>query len=104
MLFRAVQGAGEGVRGFIGVEPFEVRLEALVEVSAFREAWKIDGEMVTPEMKRQILENVKTLLRSGVNLNAGGQSFDFTDQTARFLVQDPVTGYVEDERENIPVF
>lgn len=103
MLFRAVQGAGEGVRGFIGVEPFEVRLEALVEVSAFREAWKIDGEMVTPEMKRQILENVKTLLRSGVNLNAGGQSFDFTDQTARFLVQDPVTGYVEDERENIPV-
>lgn len=98
-----VFGADEGVRGFISVEPFELRLEALVRVEAFRDAWRIEGEEITPAAKEQILENVKTLLGSGVNLTSKGKGFQFSDQRARFVVYDPSTGYVEDERDAIPV-
>lgn len=96
--------AQEGtLRGFVSVEPFEIRLEALVKVEAYKGVWKIDGGTVSMRNRQPILNNVGTLLASGVSLSSGGRAIQFTGKELRFVRRDAEQGYVTDDREDIPV-
>ena len=97
-------GAQESpLRGFVSVEPFEVRLEALLRVDAYRESWKIEEPAVSFRNRQGILDNVSTLVASGVSLRAEGETIRFSGQELRFVRRDSELGYVTDEREEIPL-
>jgi len=84
------------------VEPFEFRVEALVRVAAYGEAWAL-GESI-PESGRAAVENrLLGLFREGVKTQAGGAALEFDGSSVRFVVPDPEKGYVSDERAEIPV-
>ncbi len=93
----------EPIRGFISVEPFEFRLEALVRVSAFKEAWRMETDTIGPMERQQVLDNLLTLFESGVNLDVPGQELKFSARSVRFVVPDREKGYATDEREIIPL-
>lgn len=95
--------AQEAVRGFVSVEPFEFRIEALVRVGAYRESWQMEADAIGQTERQAVLDNLLTLFRSGVNVTVPGKRPDFSDLTARFIVPDPEKGYVSDERESIPI-
>lgn len=95
--------AQEAVRGFVSVEPFEFRLEALVKVSAYRESWRLGGESIGPGEKQAVLDNLLTLFESGVNVTVPGKDLVFTERSLRFIVPDAEKGFLTDERESIPV-
>lgn len=98
-----VRAADDAVRGFIAVEPFELRLEAIARVEPFRTAWRLEGDVISAAEKQAVLENIATLLESGVNISSPGQEFDFTSRSIRFVRVDAATGYAVDEREVIPI-
>lgn len=93
----------DSIRGFVSVEPFEVRLEAVVKVDAFRDSWRLGGPALDSATRQEVLENVGTLFESGVQAVSPGATIEFTDRTARFIRLDPERGYLQDEREAIPV-
>lgn len=95
--------AQEAVRAFVSVEPFEFRVEALVKVSAYREAWRMEGERIGAAEKQPVLDNLETLFESGFNVKIPGNPLVFNDRTIRFVRPDPERGYVPDERESIPL-
>jgi len=95
--------AQEAVRGFVSVEPFEFRLEALVKVAAYRESWRLEGDVIGPGQKQGVLDNLLTLFESGVNVVVPGKNLDFTERTLRFIVPNAEKGFVPDERESIPI-
>jgi hypothetical protein len=103
LVFAAPVVGQEAVRGFVSVEPFEFRLEALVKVAAYRESWRIDGDSIGPGEKQAALDNLLTLFESGVNVTIPGKDPAFTEKTLRFIVPDPEKGFVPDERESIPI-
>ena len=91
------------MRGFLAIEPFEVRLEAIAKVEAYRRSWRLEGEAIDAAQKQVILDNIATLLESGVNLSAPGTDFEFTGRSMRFIRPDPERGYISDERDEIPI-
>jgi hypothetical protein len=93
----------DSIRGFIAVEPFEIRLEAIVKVEAYRQPWRLDGEAIDATGRQSVLDNVTTLLETGVNLTSPGQEIEFTGRSVRFIQPDPEKGYATDERDSIPV-
>jgi hypothetical protein len=95
--------AQEAVRGFVSVEPFEFRLEALVKVGPYREAWRLEGDAIGPAERQAVLDNLSTLFESGANLTVPGAEPSFTDRTARFVVPDAEKGFATDERDEIPI-
>lgn len=97
------QEAPEAVRGFVSVEPFEFRLEALVKVSAYRDSWRLQGDAIGPEEKQSVLDRLVALLESGVKVTIPGKDLAFTDRTVGFIVPDAEKGFVPDEREFIPI-
>ena len=103
LVFAAPVAAQEAVRGFVSVEPFEFRLEALVKVSAYRESWRMEGDSIGPGEKQAVLDNLLTLFESGVNVTIPGENSAFTERTLRFIVPDPEKGFLPDERESIPI-
>jgi len=103
LVFAAPVTAQEAVRGFVSIEPFEFRLEALVKVSAYRESWRMEGDSIGPGEKQAFLDNLLTLFESGVNVTIPGKELAFTERTLRFIVPNPEKGFVPDERESIPI-
>ncbi|MEM7699097.1 MAG: hypothetical protein AAF236_11915 [Verrucomicrobiota bacterium] len=95
--------ADEVVRGFVSVEPFEVRLEALIEIDAFRVDWEIRDQDLGKEAQKQILAKVEALLIDKVAVTSGGDPLLFTGSEVRFVKFDPERGYLVDERETIPL-
>lgn len=95
--------ADEAIRGFVSVEPFEFRLEALVRVESFREAWGMTGESIGPGGKQAVLNRLLTLFESGVTVTVPGEPLVFSERTVRFIIPDAEKGYVPDERETIPL-
>jgi hypothetical protein len=91
------------IRGFLSVEPFELRLESLVRVEPFRESWRMEGDSIGFSARQAVLDNLATLFESGVNLKSPGKTIAFTERSFRFVVPDPEKGFVEDERQNIPI-
>ncbi len=95
--------AEEPIRGFISIEPFEFRLEALVRVGAFKEAWRMETDSIGPAERQRVMDNLLTLFESGVNLKTPGESLTYTERSVRFVVPDVEKGYATDERETIPL-
>jgi len=96
----------DAIRGFVSVEPFEVRLEAIVKVAAFAEEWGLEEGPVGLEERPGILERLGERFAAEVALlspGETGEALEFTRRTLRFIVPDPVQGYAEDERESIPL-
>ncbi len=93
----------EAIRGFVSVEPFEIRLEALVRVEPFREAWRMESETLGPIEQQAVLENLKTLFESGVNVKVPGAAPLYNERIVRFIVPDMEKGFVADERDAIPL-
>ncbi|MDF1823897.1 MAG: hypothetical protein P1U68_04600 [Verrucomicrobiales bacterium] len=95
--------ADEPLQGFVSVEPFELRLEAIVKISPFKEAWRLDAEVITEAERQPILDNIATLIESGVNLSSPETAISFTGRSLRFIVPDPEKGYAPDDRTRIPL-
>ena len=95
--------ADEVIRGFVSVEPFEIRLEALVRVEPFRESWRMEGDAIGPGEKQAVLDNLLTLFESGVEVKVPGTPIVYSSRTVRFVTFDAEKGYVPDERQNIPL-
>lgn len=93
----------DSLRGFVSVEPYEIRVEALVKPAAFAEVWRFEKELIDTADKEHMLENVVTLLHSGVVVKNHGDILDFSESKARFIVPHPERGYVTDDREEIPL-
>ena len=53
--------ADEAIRGFVSVEPFELRIEALVRVEAFRESWRMEVDSIGPAEKLGVIDNLLIL-------------------------------------------
>ncbi len=100
---RGLSAESDAVRGFVNVEPFELRVEALIRVDAFRERWRIEGDTIDAAEKSVVLDNLLTLLESGVTVKEEGRAIAFPDQSIQFVVRDDVKGYLPDERTSIPV-
>lgn len=98
-----VEAADDPIRGFVSVEPFEFRLEALVQVAPFGEAWGMESEALGADEQQVILEKLQKLFESGVRVQISDQSLRFTEHTVRFIVPDLEKGFVPDERDAIPL-
>lgn len=99
----AVRGDDSSVRGFVSVEPFEVRLEAIAKVAAFAPEWGFEEDAVTPADRPGMLESFEAAFVSGVELESPDASVRFARRTVRFVREDPVQGYAEDDRDVIPL-
>jgi len=97
------EAADDAIRGFVSVEPFEFRLEALVRVEPFREAWRMETDVLGPVEKQAVLDNLQTLFESGVNVKVPGPPPVFTERIVRFIVPDAEKGFAPDERDSIPM-
>jgi len=93
----------DAVRGFVVVEPFEVRLEAIVRVAPFREDWNLPVVLTTAAERSSVLDRTKSELEAGVSLATGATPINFDETRIRFIRPDPEKGYVSDERESIPL-
>ena len=93
----------EAIRGFVSVEPFEFRLEALVRVEPFREAWRMETDALGPVEQQAVLENLQTLFESGVNVKVPGAVPVYNERIVRFIVPDVEKGFIPDERDSIPL-
>lgn len=91
------------MRAFVGVEPFEFRVEALGKVEAYREAWRLEDDSIGAAAKQAVLDNLETLFESGFNVKTSKGPLVFNDRSIRFVRLDPEKGYVADDRETIPV-
>lgn len=103
ILFSFRAAAEEPIRGFVSVEPFEVRLEAIIKVAAFQSAWRLEEGEISLASRQPILDNIATLFESGVNLKSPETAIAFTGRSLRFIVPDPEKGYLPDERSEIPL-
>lgn len=97
------ESVDDAIRGFVSVEPFEFRLEALVRVEPFREIWRMETDALGPVEQQAVLENLQTLLESGVNVKVPGAPPVYTERIVRFIVPDVDKGFVPDERDSIPM-
>ncbi len=103
LLLASPLAAQEAVRGFVAVEPFEFRLEALVKPEAWRQAWRMKGDTIGPGERRIVLDQLLALFESEVKVTSPGVDLAFTERSVRFLVPDAEKGFVPDEREAIPL-
>jgi len=93
----------DAVRGFVVVEPFEVRLEAIVRVAPFRESWNLPVTLTTGAERGVVLDRTKAELKAGVSVSTGSKPITFDEARIRFIRPDPEKGYVADARESIPL-
>jgi hypothetical protein len=93
----------DAVRGFVVVEPFEVRLEAIVRVAPFRESWNLPVTLTTGAERGVVLDRAKAELVAGVKVSTGAKQIEFDETRIRFIRPDPEKGYVADERDSIPL-
>ncbi len=93
----------EPVRGFVTVEPFEIRVEAICRPVDFRDTWEIREDVLAGPSREKILENALQFLRKGTAIQSPGRDFAFDSAQVRYIVLSPDLGYVPDDRESIPL-
>lgn len=93
----------DAVRGFVVVEPFEVRLEAIVRVAPFLKSWNLPVTLMTGAERSVVLDRTKAELEAGVSVSTGAKPITFDETRIRFIRPDPEKGYVADTRESIPL-
>ena len=93
----------EPVRGFVTLEPFEIRVEALCEPIAFREEWGLSSDYIEGIVKDRTLAQSLEALKNGVSIKSRSAEFRFDSTQTRFVTFNKDLGYVPDEREKIPL-
>jgi hypothetical protein len=93
----------EPVQGFVILEPFEVRVEALSLPKAYAAEWGLSGANITSTQKDQILAKTLELLKTKTAIKTTGQTFNFDSTHVRFVMLSKDLGYVPDDREEIPL-
>lgn len=92
----------ESVRGYVTIEPFETRVEAICLPAAFAQEWNLPSELSGPT-KESVLAKVLESLKSKTEGESPDQAFNFDTTYSRFVVLDPDLGYQADERDSIPL-
>lgn len=92
----------EAVKGFITIEPFQTRVEALCSPSAYAEEWGLP-EVLSGKQKDQILAQVLEMLRSRTQIQSPDFDFNFDTTHSRYVKLDDKLGYVTDDRTSIPL-
>lgn len=90
------------VRAFVSVEPFELRLEALVKAEAWQGEWSLDPAL-DPANQAALLTRWEELLEGGATVSVGGRELAFPERSLRFVRYEADRGYVPDLRESIPL-
>ncbi len=91
------------IRGFLSVEPHELRLEALVELDGFRTRLGLDGDSVDHSRQKAVLQDLGEQLEQNVKLTVPAKDITFSDRMVRFVVFDSAKGFIDDVREQIPI-
>lgn len=92
----------ESVKGYVTVEPFETRVEALCKPAAYARTWDLP-ETLSGKMKDEVLAEVLKLMQTRTQITSPDFNFDFDTVHARFVVLDKDMGYLPDDRASIPL-
>ncbi|MDF1815832.1 MAG: hypothetical protein P1V20_26775 [Verrucomicrobiales bacterium] len=98
-----VAAQDEPVRGFITLEPFELRVEALCEPKAYRDEWGLTDFYIQPSNKDRVLSQALDLLKSKTAVKSPDMEFNFDSTHTRFVILTKDLGYVPDDRDEIPL-
>ena len=93
----------EAVKGFLNIRPHELRIEALVEIAAFRESWKLPEAGLDGISQGVALSLAREAMVAGFDLVKPKLTHEEGDLDARFIVFDAEKGFLEDKRELIPI-
>ena len=93
----------QAVRGFVNVEPHELRVEALIEVGGFAQAWGLSDAGLDADDQEEAIRHAVVSLRGGLNLEKPALRNEDGDLKARFIRFDTEKGFVDDDRELIPL-
>lgn len=93
----------QAVRGFVNVEPHELRVEALIEVGGFAQAWGLSDTGLDVDGQEEAISHAVVSLRGGLNLEKPALRNEKGDLKARFIRFDAEKGFVDDDRELIPL-
>ena len=93
----------EAVRGFVTLEPFETRVEALCRPAAFSESWELYDSVIRGPKKEMVLNHALQALRQRVRLRSPRHRFEFDSAHIRFVKEVKDLGYVPDDRDEIPL-
>lgn len=99
----SAQSRDEPVRGFVTLDAFEIRVEALCVPRAFQDIWQIQSDSISGSSKDRILANALELLRSSTSVRSPDFDLDFDSSHTRFVKLTKDLGYVPDDREVIPL-
>lgn len=91
------------VRGFVYVEPFEIRTEFVVSLrSAGLEKNYAAGGDLDRAAQAKVIDEFSARLASACKVRADGELLSFETDQVRFIRVDPVKGPLPDDREMIP--
>ena len=93
----------EPVRGFVTVDPFEIRVEAICMPKFFQEAWSLEEPLLAGKEKEKVLQNALESLMRGTAVETPYEEFYFDSTQIQFIRLNPDLGYVPDDREVIPL-
>jgi len=92
--------AGSGaLRGFLYLEPFEMRLEWLAKASLLGEN---APRQITEANRAEVMEAMRRRLEGVCIIRADGEPVPFELDRIQFVIPDSVRGPVRDERQTIP--
>ncbi len=91
------------VRGFVSVEPHELRVEALIELGGFAKAWGLSDAGLDVDAQEKAISHAIDSLRGGLSLEKPALRNEDGDLKARFIRFDAEKGFVDDDRELIPL-
>lgn len=98
-----VAAQDEPVRGFVNLQPFEIKVQALCKPAAFRTEWGLNGPVIDDAARERVLSQALELLKTKTAVKSQDMGFNFNLTSARFLKLNKELGYVNDERDEIPI-
>lgn len=99
----SAQSRDEPVRGFVTLDAFEIRVEALCSPRAFQDSWQIESDGISGSTKDRVLASALELLKTGTSVRSPDFNFDFDSSHTRFVKLTRDLGYVPDDRDVIPL-
>ncbi|MBP82799.1 MAG: hypothetical protein CMO61_03020 [Verrucomicrobiales bacterium] len=93
----------EPVTGFLSIGPHELRIEALVEIAAFREIWELPEAGLDEISREVVISEASEAMMAGFDLIEPKLTHEAGDLDARFITFDAEKGFLEDERKVIPI-
>lgn len=93
----------EAVKGFLNIGPHELRIEALVEIADFQEIWELPEAELDGMSRGVALSLAREAMVTGFDLIEPKLTHEQGDLDARFIFFDAEKGFLEDQRELIPI-